>query len=103
MNAEKSANIQQAPLWYLYIIENRLGQLYTGITTDVQRRLNEHRNDPLKGAKALRGKGPLTLRFECAVGSKSAAASAEYWVKQQNRKTKLAIISGQQVLPVGKT
>lgn len=99
MNAEKSATKAQASIWHVYIIENRLGQLYTGITTDVQRRLDEHSNSATKGAKALRGKGPLALRFEYAVGDKSAAASLEYWIKQKSRKTKWAIINGERSLP----
>ncbi|MDM7859615.1 GIY-YIG nuclease family protein [Alteromonas sp. ASW11-36] len=99
MNQEKSASNTQPKHWHLYIIENRLGQFYTGITTDVERRLAEHSNSAAKGAKALRGKGPLILRFVFAVGSKSAAASLEYWVKQQSRRTKLAIIDGSLPLP----
>ena len=43
--------------WYLYLLETRRGMLYTGITTDVARRLAQH--EAGQGAKALRGRGPL--------------------------------------------
>ena len=85
--------------WYLYIIENRLGQLYTGITTDVERRFDEHQNNPKKGAKALRGKGPLTLKFSTSFENRQKAQKAEIWVKKQSVKTKLAIVSGLQTVP----
>ena len=85
--------------WYLYIIENRLGQLYTGITTDVERRFDEHQNNPKKGAKALRGKGPLTLKFSTSFENRQQAQKAEIWVKKQSVKTKLAIVSGIQTVP----
>ncbi|MGP6213224.1 DNA damage response exodeoxyribonuclease YhbQ, partial [Escherichia coli] len=45
--------------WYLYLIRTADNKLYTGITTDVERRYQQHQSG--KGAKALRGKGELTL------------------------------------------
>lgn len=42
-------------LWHLYLLRTASGMLYTGITTDVARRLTQHQAG--KGAKALRGKG----------------------------------------------
>ena len=47
--------------WYLYLIRTADNKLYTGITTDVERRYQQHQSG--KGAKALRGKGELTLAF----------------------------------------
>ena len=78
----------------MYIVENRLGHLYTGITTDPQRRFDEHCHDPKKGAKALRGKGPLVLKYSQSVGDKRVAHQLEYWLKRQSKKHKLALISG---------
>lgn len=85
-------------MWYLYIIENRLGHLYTGITKDVEKRFDEHQNSP-KGAKALKGKGPLKLRFNLSLHSHSNALKAEHWVKQQTRANKLKLIKGELFLP----
>ena len=97
---EKAASDHQ-PLadWYVYIVENKLGQLYTGITIDVQRRIFEHAHHPTKGAKSLRGKGPLTLRFEKKVGTHSDALKCERWVKAQRREKKLALIKRDIELP----
>ena len=57
-----------APRWSVYLLRCGSGALYTGIATDVHHRLAEHRNG--QGAKYLRGKGPLRLVFEKAIGDK---------------------------------
>jgi len=72
--------------WYLYMLRTPTGMLYTGITTDVPRRLQQHQNG--KGAKSLRGKGELTLVFYCAAGDRSLASKLEYQVKQLSKKQK---------------
>jgi len=69
-----------SPCWYLYVIETAGGALYTGITTDVARRLAEHAAG--RGAKALRGRGPLTLLHQETVGSRSEALRLEAAVKR---------------------
>ncbi|MGJ7458080.1 GIY-YIG nuclease family protein [Halomonas sp. RA08-2] len=68
------------PVWHLYLLETAGGALYTGITTDVARRLAEHAAG--RGAKALRGKGPLTLRHWEPVGSRGEALRLEACVKR---------------------
>ena len=92
--SEKAAEDTQQQSWYVYIIENRLDQLYTGITTDPQRRFKEHQSNTLKAAKSLRGKGPLTLRYCLEVKNQSQALQVEYWIKQQTKPRKLRIING---------
>ncbi|GHC31676.1 hypothetical protein GCM10010082_27400 [Kushneria pakistanensis] len=82
----------EAPVWSLYIIENRLGHLYTGVTTDVARRFNEHQRGGTRCARALRGKGPLQLRFSCQVGDQGRALSLERRIKKLSRHQRLAII-----------
>ncbi|MDQ6969882.1 MAG: GIY-YIG nuclease family protein, partial [Mariprofundus sp.] len=62
-------------IWYLYMVRCGKGQLYTGISTDVTRRFAEHQAG--KGAKFLRGKGPLVLQFEQPIGSHSEALKVE--------------------------
>ena len=78
-------------IWYLYILRCADGSLYTGITTDVERRLEEHRSG--KGAKYTRGRGPLELVYREACGSHSDALKREYAVKQLVRKDKLEMIA----------
>ncbi|MBA0160355.1 GIY-YIG nuclease family protein [Pectobacterium versatile] len=79
--------------WYLYILRTVAGSLYTGITTDVSRRLNQHQTG--KGAKALRGKGELTLVFHCLVGDRSDALKLEYRIKQLNKNQKERLVQDQ--------
>ena len=57
------------------------GTLYTGIATDVERRLSEH-GTSRRGAKYLQGRGPLRLVFDCVVGSRSTASKVEHYFKQ---------------------
>ena len=79
--------------WYLYILRTVAGTLYTGITTDVRRRLNQHQTG--KGAKALRGKGELTLVFQCLVGDRSEALKLEYRIKQLSKNQKERLVQDQ--------
>ncbi len=66
-------------------------KLYTGITTDVERRYQQHQSG--KGAKALRGKGELTLAFSAPVGDRSLALRAEYRVKQLTKRQKERLVA----------
>ena len=79
--------------WTLYLIRCGDDSLYTGITTDVNRRLKEHNGDAGKGAKSLRGKRPLTLAFEARARDRSAALKLEYRVKQLSKTEKEALVS----------
>ncbi len=76
--------------WHLYIVETQSGILYTGITTNVARRIQQHELG--KGAKFLRGKGPLVLRMSYACPDRSAALQLEHRVKQLTRSDKLSLI-----------
>ncbi|MBS0904933.1 GIY-YIG nuclease family protein [Pantoea dispersa] len=79
--------------WQLYMLQTAAGMLYTGITTNVNRRLQQHQQG--RGARALRGKGPLTLVFHCAAGDRAAASRLEYQVKQLSRAQKLLLVAQQ--------
>ncbi len=81
----------------LYIVRCADGSLYTGISTDVSRRILEHENGK-RGARYLRGRGPLKLEYAEVVGNRSAASRAEYIVKQLDTRTKEALISRQRSL-----
>lgn len=75
--------------WYLYILRCGDGSLYTGITTDVARRLDAHRRG--KGAKYTRGRGPLTLLYREECGTHSQALKRELAVKALTREDKEAL------------
>lgn len=76
--------------WKLYILLCGDGTLYTGISTDPQRRLKAHRMG--KGAKYTRGRGPLRLVYQEFCGTHSAALRRELEVKAMTREEKLALI-----------
>lgn len=61
--------------------------MYTGIATDVSRRISEHEQGK-RGAKYLRGRGPFELVYQRAVGDRSVATRIEYCVKQLSRSEK---------------
>ncbi len=69
------------PPWSVYLLRCGDGSLYTGIATDVSRRVAQHK-DGEKGAKYLRGRGPLDLVFQQEIGDRSLASKIEHQVKQ---------------------
>lgn len=73
--------------WYLYVIETDGARLYTGITTDVERRLAQHACG--KGARFMRGRTVCLLRHQQKIGSRSLASRVEYAFKQLKRAEKL--------------
>ena len=77
-------------MWYLYILRCGDGSLYTGITTDVEKRLEAHRSG--KGAKYTRGRGPLELVYREACGDHSEALKRELEIKRLPREEKLKMI-----------
>ena len=87
-----------APRWYVYLLRCGSGALYTGIATDVSRRLAEHREAKGKGAKYLRGRGPLLLVFKKAVGAKGLALRVEGRIKKLPKARKEALIEQDHVI-----
>ena len=77
----------------LYIVRCRDGSLYTGIAIDVDRRLREHESGN-RGARYLRGRGPLRLEFTQRLGDRATALRLEHRVKRLQREHKEALISG---------
>lgn len=86
------------PAWHLYLLRCADGKLYTGITTDVQRRLEQHANN--NGARRLRGRAPLSLEFSREIGDRGLAQRIEYRVKRLRRAQKEALIAGELSLPL---
>ena len=74
--------------WFIYIIECADGTLYTGVTTDVQRRLHEHNHCNKKAAKYTRARRPVILKHSEAHPSKTAAYQREWQIKQLNKQRK---------------
>ena len=77
-------------IWYLYMLRCGDGTLYTGITTDVEKRLAAHRAG--KGAKYTRGRGPLELVYREELPDHSAALKRELEIKSMPRAEKEKMI-----------
>jgi putative endonuclease len=84
---------QQPPVWHLYLVRTLRCTLYTGITTDVERRLQQHQSN--RGAKHLKGKGPLTVVYQVIVGDRSTALRLEYRIKQLSKSQKERLVECQ--------
>jgi len=78
-------------MYHVYIITCADGSLYTGITTDVDRRLYEH-NSTARGAKYTRSRRPVTLAATWPAVDRSAALREEARIKRLTRKEKLHLI-----------
>ena len=80
--------------WFVYMVECADHSLYTGITTDVDRRLQEHNESEAKmGAKYTRSKQPVTLVYQEQLDSRSAASRREMEIKSLKRSDKLKLVS----------
>jgi putative endonuclease len=76
-------------LWYMYVVKCSDSTLYTGVTTDIIRRIDEH-NYSKKGAKYTRSRRPVTLIYKEKFANRSEACRSEYAFKQLTRKQKLS-------------
>ena len=78
--------------WSVYIIRCDDDSLYTGVSTDVERRFREHRDQP-RGAKFFNGRRPLEVVYREEGHTRSTAARREAAIKQLSREQKLQLIS----------
>ncbi|MFB6165757.1 MAG: GIY-YIG nuclease family protein [Haloarculaceae archaeon] len=77
---------------FVYVLRCADDTLYTGYTTDVERRVAEH--DAGEGAKYMRGRTPVELVHVESFDTRSAAMSREYEIKQLSRAAKERVIDG---------
>jgi len=80
--------------WYVYIIECCDKTLYTGITTDINRRLSQHNSG--KGGKYTRNRKPVTLKALFEFDNRSSASKEEYRIKQLPKSEKIKLYEGNQ-------
>jgi len=79
------------PRWYVYILKCADNSLYTGITIDVERRVDEHNHDDKLAAKYTRVRRPVKLVYQESLASRSLAASREAKIKKLKRIEKEAL------------
>ena len=77
---------------YTYILLCQDGTLYTGYTTDVERRFKEHQSG--EGAKYTRSHPPKRVVYTRAFATRSEAMKHEYAIKQLSRNNKIRLIEG---------
>jgi len=77
--------------YFVYILECNDNTLYTGITTNIQKRLDEHNNSS-KGAKYTKSRRPVKLVYQEPSENRSTASKREYNIKKLTRKQKLDLL-----------
>lgn len=91
LEAEADSAPQKAnPCWSLYLLRREDGGIYTGISTDVERRFNEHKAG--RGSRSLRGKSLVAIEYSLVLGSRSLALQAEHRVKKLTKPAKESLI-----------
>ncbi len=78
-------------MYYIYIVECSDGSLYTGYTTDLERRMKVHNSN--KGAKYTRGRTPVSLLYYEEYDNKGEAMKREIDIKKLRREKKLLLIN----------
>lgn len=78
--------------WTVYMVRCSDGSLYTGITKDMERRIEEHNGSGLLGARYTRARRPVKLVYLQVLKTRSEAAKREYVIKHLSRMEKEALI-----------
>ena len=90
-NERRASSAPSPTRWHVYVVRRADGALYTGIATDVERRLAEHADDA-RGAKALRGRGPLELVTTREIGERGLALRVEARIKRLSKARKEELV-----------
>lgn len=91
MNDPDTTSRVSACDWYVYMIRASDESLYTGITTDVERRFREH-GGTAKGARFFRGRQPLEVVYTEIHPDRGSALKREAQIKKLSRNNKLVLI-----------
>ena len=83
-------------MYYTYIMRCEDGSLYTGITTDVKRRLKEHQGKLSGGAKYTKGRIPTKVEVVWQSDNRSLASKLEYRIKKLSKQDKELLIQDPQ-------
>jgi putative endonuclease len=88
-------------VYFVYILECSDGSFYTGITTDIKRRLRQHNGEIVGGAKYTLARKPVRLlATSIPLKNRSIASKLEYQVKQQKKNSKVDFLKAYQVAPL---
>jgi len=79
-------------IWFVYMIETADGKLYTGISTDIERRFRDHTAGK-SGARFFRTTSPVRVVWQEKQPNRSLATKREIAIKKLSRQQKLALIA----------
>ncbi len=79
--------------WFVYIVRCADNSLYTGVTTDIERRLDEHNSDRKKAAAYTRSRRPVSLVYSENCPNRSSACQREATIKRMTKLEKEQLIS----------
>ena len=79
--------------WTVYVLRCKDDSLYTGVTTDIERRIDEHNNDNKLAASYTKSRRPVKLVYSESCDDRSQALKREMGIKRLNKKQKEALIS----------
>jgi putative endonuclease len=85
-------DVAAGAVWSLYVLECCDGSFYTGVTTDIDRRIREHQEG--KASRYTRTRRPVVLAYREECGSRSLALARECAVKSLSRQRKEELIVG---------
>ncbi|HEB81815.1 MAG TPA: GIY-YIG nuclease family protein [Gammaproteobacteria bacterium] len=79
--------------WFVYILRCTDNSLYTGVTTDISKRLDQHNGILKNGAKYTRARQPVTLVYQETLASRSLACQREAAIKRLKKTEKEQLIA----------
>ena len=85
-------------MYYTYMLRCQDGSLYTGITTDLNRRFREHSCGSAVGAKYTKSHAPITIEAAWSSKDRSLASSLEYQIKRLRKQKKELLIKNPALL-----
>ena len=91
MTDDERQDVHDVEKWFVYIVECADRTFYTGITNDLERRIDEHNTG--RGARYTRGRGPVSLRYHELQPDRSNASIRECEIKALSRGKKLKLIA----------
>ncbi len=78
--------------WFVYLVRCHDGSIYTGVTTNVERRVDEHNHNDRLGARYTRSRRPVVLVYQELLGSRAEACRLEAQIKAFTRSQKERLI-----------
>jgi putative endonuclease len=93
MPSEKASQTMESSPWFVYILRCADSSLYTGITTDIDKRLKQHNGIEKNGAKYTRSRQPVELVYQEYSASRAAACKREHMIKNLKKSEKERLIA----------